>query len=139
MSLVGLLRSLPDRFKRGYKMHMFRKHAILGNSFSCSAGANCLSANPSSIVIGDYCEICSTLSVKPGGTITIGDYTTMRGGLIGACKNVRIGSYVIISNNVHIYDNNNHPTDPEARLEMSRSGVSMVHCGSGDVRKVPGL
>lgn len=33
-----------------------------------------------------------------------------------------IGSHVIISNHVSIYDNNNHPTDPEIRKQMCESG-----------------
>lgn len=47
----------------------------------------------------------------------------MRGGThIGAVESIIIGDDVIIAGNTHIYDNNNHPTDPGRRLEMSRSG-----------------
>ena len=41
---------------------------------------------------------------------------------IGAVETIIIGNDVIIAGNTHIYDNNNHPTDPDKRLEMSRSG-----------------
>ena len=37
-------------------------------------------------------------------------------------ERITIGSYVIISNHVTIYDNNNHPTDPELRIKMCESG-----------------
>lgn len=53
----------------------------------------------------------------------IGKYTTIRGySVIGAVKRIYIGDHVIISNNVHIYDNNNHPTSPKTRIEMCESG-----------------
>ena len=42
--------------------------------------------------------------------------------MVGAVEGVEIGSHVIISNNVHIYDNNNHPTSPKVRWEMCNQG-----------------
>lgn len=42
--------------------------------------------------------------------------------MIGCADKIEIGSYVILSNNVHIYDNNNHPTDPTTRKEMCLNG-----------------
>ena len=35
---------------------------------------------------------------------------------------IQIGDHCIISNHVHIYDHNSHPTDPQARLRMLESG-----------------
>lgn len=53
----------------------------------------------------------------------IGNNTTIRyQSVVGSIGLIRIGSHVIISNNVHIYDNNNHPTDPSVRHKMCESG-----------------
>ena len=41
--------------------------------------------------------------------------------LIGAMDSVTIGNDVIIASDVRIFDNNNHPTDPEQRKKMSQS------------------
>lgn len=122
MNLFVQLRVLPQKIKRLYKLSRFRKNAVLGERFSTSASGNCISACRDNVVIGNDCEINAVLSTNGGGHITIGDHTTIRGGLVGAVDSVTIGSCVIISNSVHIYDNNNHPTDPDARMEMSLSG-----------------
>ena len=37
-------------------------------------------------------------------------------------ENITIGNCCIISNNVHIYDNNNHPTDVDIRHKMCLNG-----------------
>ena len=42
--------------------------------------------------------------------------------VIGSVRSIRIGDCVIFSNHVHIYDNNNHPTDPEIRRKMCMAG-----------------
>lgn len=75
------------------------------------------------VVIGKNCDILGVLSTQDDAIISIGDYTTIRGNsLVGACAGISIGNHVIISNNVHIYDNNNHPTDPQKRIELCESG-----------------
>ncbi len=120
--MLRSLRMIPVRLKARYKRGQFLKHATCGSNFSVSAAAGCESADPASIQIGDDCEICAYLSAKKGARITIGDRTTIRGGLVGAVNSITIGNDAIISNSVHIYDNNNHPTDPDKRLEMTCSG-----------------
>ncbi len=75
------------------------------------------------VKIGKNSEILGTLTAYPEAELTIGDYTTIRGdSVVGALRSISIGSHVIISNNVHIYDNNNHPTDPKKRIELCESG-----------------
>lgn len=119
---MRLLRLIPDRLKRRYKMSQFQKCATFGQNFKVSSAAGCAATDQGSIRIGDNCEIGAYLSAKKGAQITIGSRTTIRSGLVGAVLSIAIGDDVIISNNVHIYDNNNHPTDPKHRLEMTRSG-----------------
>lgn len=107
------------------KRRIFLKKCIVGNNFSCGPNSNCLngSGKKTSIQISDFVEIMGSLYVSPGGKIQLGHHTTIRfGSMIEAAKEVKIGNYVIISNNVTISDNNNHPTDPNARIRMLESG-----------------
>lgn len=122
MNPLMQFRLLPQRVKRCYKLSRFQKNAIVGRNFSTSADGNCMSGRRENVAFGDDCEINAVLSAKGDARITIGDHTTIHGGIVGATDSATIGSCVIISNSVHIYDNNNHPTDPDARMEMSLSG-----------------
>lgn len=64
------------------------------------------------------------------GKIVIGDNTYLGiGSYIGSIENVTIGNDVIIAGHTHIYDNNNHPTDPAERLQMTQSGAFLDRCG----------
>lgn len=122
MRFLSSIRLIPVRLKAQYKKKQFLQNATCGQNLSVSSAAGCDSFDRQSIVIGDGCEIGAYLSAKCGARISIGNRTTIRSGLIGAAVSIVIGNDVIISNNVHIYDNNNHPTDPEQRLEMTQSG-----------------
>ena len=113
---------LKSSIKERYKLNLFRKNATCGIGLRVASQSGIDRECGSSIVIGDNCDLGCHLSAKHGATITIGDRTTIRSGLVGAARSITIGNDVIISNNVHIYDNNNHPTDPLARLEMTMSG-----------------
>lgn len=109
--------------KRNIKLHRFKKYALCGKGLTVSASSNCICDMGGLIKIGDNCDICGVLSCKSKGNLFIGNYTTIRGNsLIGCVKSITIGNFVIISNNVHIYDNNNHPTSPKDRVELCKSG-----------------
>ena len=74
------------------------------------------------ISIGSDCWIRGGLSAVADGRIIIGDRTYIGGGTrIGALQKIEIGSDVIIANDVHIYDNNNHPVEPEKRIQMTEA------------------
>lgn len=120
--MLHSLRMIPVHLKEHYKKRQFLKYASCGRDLRVSSAAGCDSAERSSIRIGSNCDIGAHLSAKQGAQISIGDRTTIRSGLVGAAISITIGNDVIISNNVHIYDNNNHPTDPKRRLEMTQSG-----------------
>ncbi|WP_279151063.1 acyltransferase [Muribaculum intestinale] len=99
------------------------KYAECGENLSIGQGANISIEKESSIKIGNNCDILGMLIAKCGSKITIGNYTTIRGNsVIGSAEGITIGNHVIISNNVHIYDNNNHPTPPHERLRLCESG-----------------
>ena len=120
--MLRSLRLIPVRLKERYKKSQFSKYATCGQNLKVSSMAGCDSIDRGSIKIGNSCDIGARLSAKKGARIVIGDRTTIRGGLVGAAVSITIGDDVIISNSVHIYDNNNHPTDPKLRLEMTQSG-----------------
>lgn len=123
---MGLLR-LDICLKTAYKRRMFRKNAKLGDNFTCGPTASCRNEGKDllNLRIGNHCEILGGLIVSKNGKILIGDYTTIRAySIIGAEEEITIGDHVIISNHVTIYDNNNHPTDPEIRFRMSESGFT---------------
>lgn len=73
-----------------------------------------------SVVIGKHCTLGCLLQTRFGGKITIGENTYIgQNTIIQSKESVKIGNCVIIANNVLIVDNNNHPTDPDMRYQMS--------------------
>jgi len=66
-----------------------------------------------------------TIIVEGRGIVNLADYVNIRRNTyIGAISSVKIGRGTIISNDVVIVDNNNHPTSPAARERMVESGWS---------------
>jgi len=117
-----MIRKLFNKIKILYKTKNFKKNAHVGINTSFGSLSNCFNEG-GKIEIGDYCDIHAVISCKKNADIKIGSYTTIRGGsVVGAVEKVEIGNNVIISNNVTIYDNNNHPTSPQKREEMCKSG-----------------
>lgn len=109
--------------KRHFKLKKFKKYAKVGGNLNVCVRANCTADGPGRIEIGDHCRIYGTLHSQDAGRITIGDHTCIyERSVVGSVCSVRIGSCVIISNHVHIFDNNNHPTDPALRHEMCLGG-----------------
>ena len=124
---------------------MFRQNAQLGTDFVCGSKSRCsnTSGDLNRIQIGNHCEINGKLKVSPNGRIIIGDYTIVNVATeIGLEEEITIGDHVIISRDVTIFDNNNHPTDPDVRIQLCESGFysalwawdrsahSPVHIGS---------
>lgn len=120
MMLLNLLRKA-----RAY--YSFWRNAKVGARLKLGPLAGCenLSSSRDNIVVGDDSYIMGTLRVCDEGRIEIGDHFYCgRKTTIGALQSVRIGRCVMISNDVVIYDNNNHPVSPKARMEMSLGGFS---------------
>lgn len=116
---------LLNLLKKYISKKSYHKNATIGSNVNFSAGGKCtnLSGNRNRIKIGDNSLLKGSLYVTSNGSIEIGDHFYLgANSFIGAEKNVCIGSCVIISNDVRIYDNNNHPTSPEARKRMSLEG-----------------
>jgi acetyltransferase-like isoleucine patch superfamily enzyme len=103
----------------------FVANCKVGANFACSTSAKCIneSITKNNIIIGDNCELNCTIISGENAKIQIGNNTTVRNySKIFSMCSIEIGDNVIISNNVTITDNNNHPVDPEKRIEMSKSG-----------------
>ena len=103
---------------------MFRERATCGVDLKVSADYFCVAPTPGQIKIGEKCEFSGCRLYAIGnGCIEIGDHTTIRqNSKISSVEHVKIGSHVIISNNVDIYDHNSHPTSPEVRWDMCENG-----------------
>lgn len=127
VSLIERLRrgekSIPKRIKRYYKYKKFEKYAKIGENLNICVRSNCTAEEPGHITIGNHCEIYGTVQSMGKGKISIGDHTAIyERSIVGSIDSITIGSCVIISNEVHIFDNNNHPTSPEAREKMCLGG-----------------
>lgn len=100
----------------------FKKNSLYGSKLTVWNTSHVVSDCKSDVVIGNHCDIKGTLCSYGGGKIVIGDNLFLGyRSYIGAMDHVTIGNNVIISSDVRIFDNNNHPTSPSLRLKMSQS------------------
>lgn len=112
------------------KKKLFLSNAVFvngkNNQTTFGITAYCLNetGDKSNIVIGDCCDLHARITAcGKSAKIRIGNNTTIRyNSVVGSVESIVIGNNVIISNNVTIYDNNNHPTEPKIRLAMTKSG-----------------
>lgn len=112
-----------DWAKRKYKRMQFRKFSQSGEDLDICSRSGCSADQPGLIRIGEHCRIFGRLQSQGNGTIRIGNHCCIYlDSVIGSVESIRIGDCVIISNHVHIYDNNNHPTDPDVRRKMCMEG-----------------
>ena len=120
---MSMLRKLYGRIKADSRRKIFKKKSLLGHDVVIGEKAICHSDKKDAIKIGDHSEIWATLVVQGNGRITVGPYSWIGSGtIIGALTSIEIGSHAMISTEVHIYDNNNHPTDPRTRTKMCEQG-----------------
>lgn len=124
--LYTFLKNTLKKFKKKRVLHNFQAQCQGCKNLSVSHTTSCNVEKNKSIYIGDNCELFgSQLITQEDGRIEIGNNTTIRyQSIIGSVKKISIGNHVIISNNVHIYDNNNHPTNASERKKMCESGFN---------------
>lgn len=80
-------------------------------------------STPNDIVIGKKVWMWGHLNSQSGGKIAIGDYSQIcSGSTVNAVECISIGKYTMISINVNISDNNNHPISPKFRNYMRQCG-----------------
>lgn len=109
------------RLKIMMKTRRFFKLSTCGLGTKFDEGSACvnLANDKTRIVIGKNCFIRGIIKVDKNGKIFIGNNSYIGGNsVVGSADNIRIGENVIISTDVHIYDNNNHPTSPIKREYM---------------------
>jgi maltose O-acetyltransferase len=122
-----LLVQIYKKIKAASNRKTFIKNSVFGNNFQTDNYSLCLNKtkNKENIRIGDNCRIRCHLIALGSGKIQIGNNTYIGGpSKIGAVESITIGNDVIISVDVHVFDNNNHPTDPATRLAMTQSADS---------------
>jgi len=114
------------RFLKKVKaIYTFKKNATQLGKVNLSFNARCKnnSNNKKQIIIGKNSKIQGSLFAYNQGIIEIGeDFYMGPNSVIGSKEKIVIGNQVIISNDVTIYDNNNHPISPKKRYQMSISG-----------------
>ncbi|MDR3560102.1 MAG: DapH/DapD/GlmU-related protein [Negativicutes bacterium] len=124
--LLKMLLQINYFLIRYMRKRMFGNNALIGVNTVFGLKSRCLNLteHKKSIIIGNNCDISGTIIARGQGRVEIGDDSFIGdGATIGAVERIVIGRYSIISNHVHIYDNNNHPTDPQLRKKMCQTGI----------------
>jgi acetyltransferase-like isoleucine patch superfamily enzyme len=91
------------------------------------------------IQIGHNCDIAATIQIYDG-SLLIGNYTSIRDDTYISCKEkITIGNNVFTADHVFITDNNNHPTSPKSRYEMTleRPGSKIWKFTNPEVKSKP--
>lgn len=118
-----------DKIVRGYIKKMFfnmklrklKRNAVIGDRVTVNSVSGIRNQGPrENVVIESHCVFSGIILALCGGKVTIGNNTYIgTNTYIMAKERVAIGNYCIIANDVIICDNNNHPIEPERRMEMS--------------------
>jgi len=105
-----------------------RSNAIIGKNFLSNYRGRVVLGNGSKkndVIIKNNVMMHGVIRSESNGKVTIDEFTSIREGCkIHCLENIKIGKYVIMSQNIIISDNNNHPTSPYKRKEMIISGWS---------------
>lgn len=114
------------KFIRNFYFRILEKRisrkCIVGKNTKLCYRTTCNMEKKNSIRFGSNCVIYGTYTTQEDGIIEIGDNTTVRSNTkLGAVDSIKIGNNVIISNNVTIYDNNNHPTSVTERETICKN------------------
>ncbi|WP_375239914.1 acyltransferase [Aurantibacter sp.] len=105
------------------KIYRYRNISVIGKGCHFGKYARLECDSKSTIKIGNNVMLHGRLISKFGGIIQVGDYTSIRSNvIIGAIEKITIGNNVIFSNDIIIYDNNNHPVHPNDRIKLIESG-----------------
>lgn len=116
-----MIRKIRDYYQLQRIKKSFSKHSVSDAETIFLIGAMCKNTGESSnVVVESHCTVGAIFMCQCGGHIKVGKDTYIGPGTyIQAKESITIGNSVIVANNVLLCDNNNHPTDPKLRLEMS--------------------
>jgi bll6008 protein len=115
---------------RWKKKNIFKKNTLVDNTVFFDYTSVCINelGKKQAIEIGSGGCIRGKICLQNSSTgktpfIKIGKNFYLGGGsIVGAVEKVVIGDNVIVAGETRIIDNNNHPTSPKKRMEMSISG-----------------
>ena len=117
-----MIKTILQRIRDSKRKKIFYKKACIDSqTLTLFANATCQNTGAvDNVKIGTHCTIGCMFQAFYGGKISVGDNTYIGPQTIIQSKElITIGNDVIIANNVIIVDNNNHPTSPEMRQQMS--------------------
>lgn len=126
-----MIKKIYITWMKNKRKKIFYKNAMLDSTAFIDYTASCVNelGKKDAIKIGSGSCVRGQIVLQKSGVgepdpmIRIGKNFYLGGGsVIGAVESIKIGDNVIIAGNTHIFDNNNHPTSPQKRLEMSTSG-----------------
>jgi len=118
--MFGLVINFYENYKKKQALDKCLRNAQIGEWFDIEMGADIVneSKDKSHISIGHHFLLSGKIRTSPNGKLSIGDYCYVSfGAFLGACNSIKIGNYVGIAQNTYIVDNNNHPIEPEARIQ----------------------
>lgn len=117
------IKSVVNHIRKKIILQELRKKAIIGKYFTCGKTTYIRNdGEKDNVYISNNVMLYGKIYAL-GGRVYLGEYVNIRVGTkIMAANEIKIGNYVIISNDVVIVDNNNHPVEPEKRLMMIKSG-----------------
>ncbi len=117
------IRNLYHKYRLFHIKKRLFSSAVFGEFPIITIGANIKLLNGSTandIHIGNVFKLSGELISSHNGKIEIGDNSLVGPRcVVGAVSSVKIGNGVLISNNVIIIDNNNHPVSPYDRKIMN--------------------
>lgn len=122
--MISLIRSFRVKLRRKQQFERLRAVATLGANVAIAPGFRLTNKAESErpLRIGSQVLLDGAWCVRGAGVITVGSYCSFRcGTYIGALFGVEIGNHVFGAEQVYICDNNNHPTSPRLRREMTLS------------------
>lgn len=121
--MISFVKRIIDQYRLKNVQKKVFSSAIFGHKAIITLSANVKLLNGSTkddIKVGDNFKISGELISSHGGKIEIGNNCLVGPRcVVGAVKSVKLGSFVRISNNVVIIDNNNHPVNPYDRKLMN--------------------
>tara|TARA_R110000751_G_scaffold148623_2_gene253444 strand:+ start:5249 stop:5842 length:594 start_codon:yes stop_codon:yes gene_type:complete len=117
-------------FKKVYfalKKKLIRRKAFVGRNIIIGRHTRIslmFGSDKKSISVGDNCKIFGVLISQGRGEIKIENNVQIGPGtIIGACESILIKEGALLSNNIKIIDNNNHPVHPLDRIKMNATPV----------------
>lgn len=119
--MIQNVAKLISRLRSVLAWRRLRQYAILGSGvFVPHRFSWRLPLGENRLVVGDNTHLGGRIVVQGKGRVIIGQYCSFRdGSYFGAVGSIHIGNNVYGAEGVFITDNNNHPTSPEARRQMT--------------------